>query len=318
MKQNIKYENYLAVRLTKSPELKGFSTYMSDISIRANYNYVMIIDRFVQFTGKAITEIAFDDYVNFLNKSKKTEDGRNSVPGTQTMTYAALKKFSHYLYVSKKASEDYMESVNRPKAYETQSTIAKREKGYLTETEIKKVLTQFIHPTLWEDYRDYAIIALMLNTGIRRMALTQIDIADYDRENNSIAVTDKGDKVRVFILSNSMCEILDNWIEQRNKIVNANGALFITKRKNSRNLERIKDSDVYRIVRKYTTCVEGKTISPHKLRATYGTQLYNKTHDIYFVQTCMGHNSPTTTERYVRGKENRTRDASELLESLYS
>ena len=48
--------------------------------------------------------------------------------------------------------------------------------------------------------------------------------------------------------------------------------------------------------------------SPHKLRATYGTQLYDKTRDIYLVQQCMGHSSPKTSELYVRGQKNSSRE----------
>ena len=57
------------------------------------------------------------------------------------------------------------------------------------------------------------------------------------------------------------------------------------------------------------TYIEGKNITPHKLRATYGTQLYNKTGDLYMVQECMGHSSPTTTELYIRGKKNKNAQA---------
>ena len=62
--------------------------------------------------------------------------------------------------------------------------------------------------------------------------------------------------------------------------------------------------------------INGKNITPHKLRATYGTQLYNKTGDIYFVQQCMGHTNPKTTELYVRERKQNTKRASDIMDKL--
>ena len=66
-------------------------------------------------------------------------------------------------------------------------------------------------------------------------------------------------------------------------------------------------STIYRIVNKYAKDIEGKHITPHKLRATYGTHLYDKTKDVYLVQSCMGHSNPKTTEMYIRGQNNNNR-----------
>ena len=73
---------------------------------------------------------------------------------------------------------------------------------------------------------------------------------------------------------------------------------------------------MYLLIKKYSAGIDGKNITPHKLRATYGTQLYNKTGDIYFVQDCMGHHSPKTTENYVREKKQNTKKASDIMSKL--
>ena len=63
--------------------------------------------------------------------------------------------------------------------------------------------------------------------------------------------------------------------------------------------------------------IDGKNITPHKLRATYGTQLYEKTGDLYMVQECMGHSSPKTTELYIRGKKSEfAKTASEIMSKV--
>lgn len=326
MTQKERYENRIEDYLSMHPEIKGFGSYLNDISISTKYNYVRMACEFFDYTGKdKLEDIQLDDYLKVLDLSRTKDNGEPTTQGYQIVIYSALKRFSEYLYISRKAKEDYMKSVKRPKAYESQKTVEKREKGYLTEEEIRKVLRQFETRKTWQEYRDYAIIMVLLNTGMRRAALVSINVKDYNREDQSLTVTDKGAKVRKFILSDVMCKVLDEWIEKRSTIkIDDPDALFVcpgTYEEGWRyvhQIRRISTEAIYGVVRKYTACVEGKTISPHKLRATYGTQLYNKTHDIYFVQTCMGHNSPTTTERYVRGTENKTRDASEILKSLYS
>ena len=70
-------------------------------------------------------------------------------------------------------------------------------------------------------------------------------------------------------------------------------------------------SSINNVVCKYCSNVTGRQITPHVLRATYGTILYNKTHDIEFVRQQMNHNSIETTKRYIRGngKENRKKAA---------
>jgi integrase len=73
---------------------------------------------------------------------------------------------------------------------------------------------------------------------------------------------------------------------------------------------------IYRIVNKYAANIKDKHITPHKLRATYGTHLYNETKDVYFVQNCMGHSSPKTTETYIRGIKNTTKAASDIMKKI--
>lgn len=88
-------------------------------------------------------------------------------------------------------------------------------------------------------------------------------------------------------------------------------ALFISNRK-----QRISDKSVSRFVHKYASDIQGKSISPHKLRATFGTQILNATGDLYLTQKAMGHSSPKTTELYIRGQKNPTKKTSEIMKNL--
>lgn len=298
--------------------LRSYINYMNDSSVRTKYGYLNIVINFMR--DKCVEDLTFDSFNNYLEEIKYKNNGDKKTSSYQIMTYAALKKFCEYLYVSKKISENYMLYIKRPKAVDSQKTIEKREKGFLTEKEIKLLLKNIDNyfnykrdtPEHWLA-RDKAIIFTFLNTGIRCSALMTIEVSDLNLEEKTLMVTDKGSKVKKYDLSDSLCEILNIWLEYRNSIEGSDKttALFISNRR-----EMMTTQTIYHTIKKYSDCIDGKNITPHKLRATYGTQLYNKTGDIYFVQDCMGHTSPKTTEMYVREKKENTKRASDIMSKL--
>jgi site-specific recombinase XerD len=108
--------------------------------------------------------------------------------------------------------------------------------------------------------------------------------------------------------------ILEAWMNKRKQLLNGKDedALFISNQR-----KRIGNTTVYDIVKKYSSNIKEKKISPHKLRATYGTHLYNETRDIKFVQDQMGHSNPKTTELYIRGnQEADRRKAADIMSSF--
>ena len=102
------------------------------------------------------------------------------------------------------------------------------------------------------------------------------------------------------------------WIYIRENIVDDDEqALFISNRK-----KRMDVSSISNVVKKYSKHINNKNITPHKLRATYGTQLYNETRDVLFVQDCMGHSSPKTTQLYIRDRKDNLKKASDIMAKL--
>ena len=90
------------------------------------------------------------------------------------------------------------------------------------------------------------------------------------------------------------------WLNKRTELLNGKkeDALFISNRR-----ERMDYQSVYVLVKKYADNIKDKNITPHKLRASFGTALYDSTKDVYFVQKMMRHSSPKVTEQYIRGQE---------------
>ena len=318
-----KFLDLINTILDNSPEyMTGFSNFMSDSSIKTKYYYINHVNAFMKYTNKNPEDLLFDDFANYMAAITYKEDGSKTSSSYQINIYSSLKKFCEYLYVSKRLSENYMLYIKRPKAKESQETIVKREKGYLTERELKRYIRNVeigataphrVQSVEW-DIRDKAIILTFLCTGIRNSALRTIDIQDVDLKKKTLVVTDKGEHVRTYDIPDSLCEAIAEWLECREKIMEGyhSQALFVSRRKN-----RMDSGTVLHIVKRYADkIIDGKNITPHKLRATYGTQLYNKTGDIYFVQECMGHSNPKVTELYIRDKKQNTKRAGDIMDKL--
>ena len=318
-----KFLNLINSILNNSPEyMRGFSNFMSDSSIKTKYYYINHVSAFMKYVNKEPEDLLFDDFSNYMNEIAYKEDGSRTSASYQINIYSSLKKFCEYLYVTKKLTENYMLYIKRPKAKESQETIEKREKGYLTEKELKRYIRSVeigataphrVQSVEW-DIRDKAIILTFLYTGIRNTALRMIDLQDIDLKEKTIVVTDKGEHVRKFDIPDSLCEVLKEWLECRKEIMKGydSDALFVSRKRN-----RMDSGTVLHLVKRYADdVIDDKNITPHKLRATYGTQLYNKTGDIYFVQECMGHSNPKVTELYVRDKKENTKRAGDIMDKL--
>ena len=143
--------------------------------------------------------------------------------------------------------------------------------------------------------RDVAILTLLLNTGIRVSEMVGIDLQDIDWNEKRIKIFRKGRKEQYVYFNAPVEEALKDYIDYERKTSSEDlNALFI-----SRKGQRISVRAVERLVKKYTaSVVPMKRITPHKLRSTYATNLYNETGDIYLVADVLGHTSVDTTRKH--------------------
>ncbi len=161
--------------------------------------------------------------------------------------------------------------------------------------------------------RDLAIISMFLGTGIRVSELVGLNVDDIDMTNNAFKVTRKGGNMSVLYFSDEVKEALDLYIGWRNDRLMKAGkygeenALFLSLQN-----KRITVRAVENLIKKYTGIVNPlKSVSPHKLRSTYGTALYRETKDIYVVAEVLGHRDVNTTKKhYAALDEDIKRDAS--------
>ena len=252
----LKYKNTIDKLIQNNPDkpyLRGFYNFMgSRLSISTKCDYIYYIISFINFNNKDVKDLDLDDYTNFLSQ---IEDRTASY---QISVYSGLKKFAKYLLASKKAIDNPMDHIERPKFVEKDTTIAKREVGYLDKKEIKKYLNAAksgsgtvrakARQENWKD-RDLLIVMLLLSTGMRCSALYKLDVDSIDFENQVLTSNEKGDKVRTYDLSDELIIHINAWLNKRKELLGdiQENALFISNQRS-----RMDQKSISRVVKKYS------------------------------------------------------------------
>ncbi len=145
--------------------------------------------------------------------------------------------------------------------------------------------------------RDLAMLMLFLGTGIRISECVGLNISDLDFEINGFKITRKGGNQVILYFNDEVRAALLDYLEERKQIKPLPGhedALFLSLQR-----RRISTRAVQNLVKKYTSNITPlKNISPHKLRSTFGTNLYRETGDIYLVADVLGHKDVNTTKKH--------------------
>ncbi len=157
--------------------------------------------------------------------------------------------------------------------------------------------------------RDIALLTLLLGTGIRVSECVGLDIQDINFDVNGIRILRKGGYEAIIYFGDEVETALLDYLDERDYIIPCDGhenALFYSLQN-----KRISVRSVENLVKKYASRVTTlKKITPHKLRSTYGTALYQESNDIYLVADVLGHKDVNTTRRhYAAQADERRRSA---------
>ena len=249
--------------------------------------------------------IAYTEYLTYYLKN----EGDSSVPNKVFVNHelsikrklCAIRSFYDYLFKNQRISSNVTELVPLPKIHEKPIIRLNREEmiTMLEQAQNGDQLTksqQKYHKITAK--RDFAIISLFLGTGIRVSECVGININDIDFENNAFIVTRKGGNQVVLYFPPEVAEALADYLEERSTIEALPGheqAFFLSLQR-----RRITQRAVQNLVKKYASVAAPlkSRISPHKLRSTYATNLYNETGDIYLVADVLGHTSVDTTKKH--------------------
>jgi len=278
-------EYYLDLRMF----LRFVKLMRCDMPISTHLEKISIKDIDLNF----IREIETSDIFDFLSylANDRTINPENAAsdygiaPASRARKLSAIKSFYKYLTVrTKQLEENPVQDLEYPK-------LRKSLPKYLT-LEQSAALLQAVSGQ--NEKRDYAILMLFLNCGIRRSELVGLNLTDvYD---DRIRVVGKGNKERFVYFGTACRKAIDAYLVERNeKILTDNRALF-----GSRNGNRISVEAVHRLVKKalLQAGLDSTQFSAHKLRHTAATMMLSGGVDVKTVQEVLGHENLNTTQIY--------------------
>lgn len=255
---------------------------------------------------KFLESISVSDIFDFLsylaNDRVKYEDTPSAETGIGTAARArklsSIKSFYKYLTVrTKQLSVNPVQDFEFPK-------IRKSLPKYLTLEQSRKLLESVSGPNA---IRDFAILMVFLNCGIRRAELVGLNITDVYEDR--IRVVGKGNKERIVFMGSACKKAIDSYMNVRKNIVlTDNRALF-----GSRDHNRISISAVHRLVKKHLlgAGLDASQFSAHKLRHTAATLMLSNGVDVKTVQEVLGHENLNTTQIYTHIESTELKIASE-------
>lgn len=301
--------DYTATILNKSPntvkeynyDLNRFLKYIMfhlGITKEKNIDQIDIHD----LTLDEMNKITLDDIHSYLFYLTNTFQSK---PATRARKAASIRVFFKYLTQKGLISQNPAMNLETPK-------LGKRMPKYLSLDDSKKLLAVADSEDDRNKERDYAILTLFLNCGIRLSELVGINIKDIDFSENKLNVIGKGNKERTIYLNKACINAINSYLSVRPKTGIKKGsedAMFLSER-----LERISNRTVQHIVKQelLKAGLDTNKYSVHKLRHTAATLMYKYGNvDIRALQELLGHESISTTEIYTHVDNEQIRNAVE-------
>ena len=263
-----------------------------------------------------ITREDIEEYLNYISYYVKDDKEITNDERGKARKLSALRSLYNYFYQCEKITKNPTALVRTPKLHEKE--IIRLEPNevatLLDQVEAGEKLTpkeQVYHEKT--KIRDVALLTLLLGTGIRVSECVGIDLKDLDFEVNGIRILRKGGKEAIVYFGDEVEDALLDYLDERDHMIPCTGheeALFL-----SLQMKRLSVRSVEKLVKKYASRVTTlKKITPHKLRSTYGTSLYQETGDIYLVADVLGHKDVNTTRKHYSAQdEHRKRLAANVV-----
>ena len=312
-KDNPDYVNdFLDYMITIQNKSKGtVKEYNYDISmflrfIKMHYKLTREKDfkkiKFNDVSIDTIKKLKLEDFHAFLGYLSKNYDSKAT---TRSRKVSSLRIFFNYLTRQNIIEINPTQNLETPK-------LGRRLPKYLTLEDSKKLLNAASNEDNRHPERNYAIITLFLNCGMRLSELVGINFKDISFEEQRMTVIGKGNKERTIYLNNACMSAIKKYMEVRphdGVPFDSKDALFLSERK-----ERISNRTVQYIVKKELerAGLDTNKYSVHKLRHTAATLMYQYGQvDIRALQELLGHESISTTEIYTHVDNSQVRNAVE-------
>lgn len=307
-------------RLYYAYDLRIFFDYLLH-NVRAFRNYEDMLDFQVEDLNK-ITTHNLEAYMEYL--SLYEYDGKEYTNGNKgkARKISTVRTFFKYFFNHDRIDANVAAKLTMPKQHD-------KEIIRLEEREVERILDVAENGEGMSAHqrqiqrntrsRDVAILSLLLGTGIRVSECVGLNVTDIDFDTNAFTITRKGGNRAILYFGDEVAEALTEYIEgERKALINRcekleigdADALFL-----SLQVRRISVRAVEKMVKKYALeAAPLKKISPHKLRSTFGTNLYRATGDIYMVADVLGHRDVNTTKKhYAAIEEDHRKVASQVI-----
>ncbi|MBR4800234.1 MAG: tyrosine-type recombinase/integrase [Clostridia bacterium] len=293
-------------RLNYAYDLRIFFDYLLK-NVRAFRTYADVYDFQIEDLNK-ITIGNLESYVEYLSYYEyEGKESSNQEKG-KARKISTVRTFFKYYFNHDRIPSNVAAKLSMPKLHDKDII---RLEGH----EIERILSAAETADFMSDHqrkiqastraRDVAILTLLLGTGIRVSECVGLSLGDIDFDANAFTITRKGGNQAILYFGDEVKDALLYYVEgERKRLINRcqkleiddndKDALFL-----SLQVKRISVRAVENIVKKYAVeAAPLKKISPHKLRSTYGTNLYRATGDIYMVADVLGHRDVNTTKKH--------------------
>ena len=241
----------------------------------------------------------FSDFVEKLNISKYSEItddicsawigdlfSKNINPRSIQRHISSAKGFFKFLKKNNVINSSPFELITAPKTPNNLPEV-------LSPEDVEQLLN--FKPTSVVEIRDLAIIELIYSSGLRVSETVSIDLNDFEEDMSFLRILGKGSKTRLVPVGKYAKSAINEWLIERNKIINNTNALFL----NSRG-KRISIRSVQLRLRKMALKQGLAPIHPHMLRHSFATHMLESSGDLRTIQELLGHSSLSTTQIYTK------------------
>lgn len=301
--RNIEPQTTLLTRINYAYDLRLFFSFLENELGKDNVAHM---------SARQLEDITYRDmelYIDYLRLYYKDDNTvmENSEKGI-ARKLSSLRTLYHYYYSKEVISTDITTRLQTPKIHEKPILRLSFDEA-LKLLHVVETGEGFSNRQM--DYhrktktRDMAIVTLLLTTGIRISELCALDVSDFDFSSRSFKVLRKGGNEALLYFGNEAEAALSAYLEQRKAEADfqQNSPMFLSLQKKRMCVRALQE-----LVKKYASiAVPLKNISPHKLRSTYGTMLYQSTGDIYLVADVLGHKDVNTTRKHYAAVDDETR-----------
>jgi site-specific recombinase XerD len=277
--------------------------YASEQTLKSNRTDLTLFQRFIRNRNhQAIDGPAVMAFQYHLKKE------RDNIGGSINRKIFTLRSYSHFLRLMDVPKADKLPFYD----------VLKIRQGYrnrpnaLTKNQVNSLFEAIDRQSILS-IRDYAVYALMYQTGLRVGEVHSLNLDSLDLENQQLHVIGKGNKRRELHLTDKMCQILSEYLAVRHFFLNSenSSALFMSKKGNRLAVRSMEDNlkKIFCNARFHTHF----NVTCHTLRHSFASHLNDSDVDILVIQSLLGHSSPRSTEPYIHPSFEKIREAMERL-----